>query len=140
MRTTIERGIVRFPSMILSPDRIFELMLDVEQPNADRRGKKGDRKLHEQERSGTKKVDHDAGHQGYCGIRSQGADPKSPIGMAKPERQAVAEQEVVGRPNPEHDEGVTIETISNATQARQRPILLNRQGVDVAGPTLIEVA
>ena len=56
------------------------------------------------------------------------------------ERQAVAEQEVVSRPNPEHDEGMAIETISNATEARQTPILPNRQRVDVTSPTLIEVA
>ena len=140
VRAAKERSVVRFPSMILSPDRIFELMLHVEQPNADRRSKKGDRKLYDQEGADAKKVDHDAGDESDGGIRSHGADPKPPIGIGKPKRQAVAEQEVVSRPNHEHDEGMAIETISKATQPRQRPILPNRQHVDVADPTLIEVA
>ena len=140
MRTAKERSIVRVPGMILSPNRIFELMLDVEQPNADRRSKKGDRKLHDQEGAEAKKVNHDAGDQCYCGIHSHGADPKPPIGIGKPERQAVAEQEVVSRANHEHDERMAIEMISNATQPRQRPILPNRQCVEVTGATLIQVA
>ncbi len=86
MRAAIERSVVRFPCVILSPEGIFELMLDVEQPNADLRGKKGDRKLHEQEGTSTKKIDHDAGHESYCCICSHGADPKPFIGVAKPER------------------------------------------------------
>ena len=78
MRTAKERSVVQVPSMVLSPNRIFKLMLDVEQPNADRRSKKGDRKVHDQEGADAKKVNHDAAHKSDGGIRSHGADPKPP--------------------------------------------------------------
>jgi len=87
-----------------------------------------------------RRVNHDAAHKSDGGIRSHGADPKPPIAIGKPERQAVTEQEVVSRANHEHDERMAIEMISNATQPRQRPILPNRQCVDVTGATLIQVA
>jgi hypothetical protein len=49
MRTAMQPGFVKIPALVMSLERMLELVLDIEQPDADRGGEKRDRQLHEQE-------------------------------------------------------------------------------------------
>ena len=43
MRTAMQSGFVEIPALIMGPERVFKLMLDIEQPDTDRGGEKRDR-------------------------------------------------------------------------------------------------
>jgi len=48
IRTAVQPGFVKIPTLVMGPEQILELGLDVEQPDSDRGGEKRDRQLHEQ--------------------------------------------------------------------------------------------
>src|SRR4051812_34767545 len=58
MRAAVQPGVVTIPTLVTSPKGVLELMLDIEQPDANRSGKKRDRQLHQQEWTGTEQPDH----------------------------------------------------------------------------------
>ena len=43
MRAASQRGFVKFPALLMGPECILKLVLDIEQPDTDRGGKKRDR-------------------------------------------------------------------------------------------------
>jgi hypothetical protein len=49
VRAAMQCGLVQFPSVVFCPNRILELVLDVEQPNSNRCSKQCDRQMHEHE-------------------------------------------------------------------------------------------
>ena len=49
MRTAVQRSLLEGPAVVVLPERILELVLDIEQPDADGCCEKSDGQLHEQE-------------------------------------------------------------------------------------------
>ncbi len=47
--TAMQRGFVKAPGLITEPGGVLELMLDIEQPDTDRRRQNHDGHLHQQE-------------------------------------------------------------------------------------------
>ena len=51
MRAAVQRRLVKIPVLVAIPECVFELMLDIEQPDADRGREKRNRQMHQQERA-----------------------------------------------------------------------------------------
>ena len=49
VRTPAQRRLVKIPALVMGPEGVFELVLDVEQPDADRSSEERNRKVHKQE-------------------------------------------------------------------------------------------
>ena len=47
--TALQRGLVKTPGLITGPGRALELVLNIEQPDTDRRSQNHDRQVHQQE-------------------------------------------------------------------------------------------
>ena len=80
------------------PERVLELVLDVEQPDADRGGEQHDRQMHEQERPDADEPDqHRRDHSAIAAlvamVLSQGRQPP----RIMPDRQPVLQEEQIGR-------------------------------------------
>src|SRR3984893_7775392 len=56
--TAMQRGFVKTPGLIEGPGRVLELVLDIEQPDADRCSQNHDRQMHQQERSDADQPDY----------------------------------------------------------------------------------
>jgi hypothetical protein len=73
VRTPAQRRLVKIPALIMGPESVFELMLDVEQPDADRSSEERNRKVHEQEWSNADQPNHRRDENRDCDIRRHGA-------------------------------------------------------------------
>ena len=49
MGAAAQRRLVKIPALVMGPESVLELVLDVKQPNANRTCEKRDRQLHKQE-------------------------------------------------------------------------------------------
>ena len=49
VRTAVQRGLVKVPRFIVRPKRVLELVLDIEQPDAERGADQHDRQMHQEE-------------------------------------------------------------------------------------------
>jgi hypothetical protein len=47
--TAMQRSFVKIPGLVMGPGGVLELVLDIEQPDADRRRQNRDRQVHQQE-------------------------------------------------------------------------------------------
>ena len=140
VRTAMQRGFLHAPLPILVPRRLFELVLHVKQPDADRCGHQHDRQMHQQERA-----DPDQPHQQRHDRRNgevgrHDADPRPPAGAHQPDRQPVPQHEQIGRTDPEHHDRMPVQPIGQPAPDRQRPIFAHRQRIDVAHAAAIEIA
>ena len=97
MRAAVQRRLVQVPGGGLDPKRILELMLNVEEPNADRGRKQHDGHVHEQEGgdTGDEHRPHDSKRDGHVGCH--GAQPRLPAFAGDADRQSVLQNEKIGR-------------------------------------------
>ncbi len=63
MRTAVQRRFLQIPFRIGVPNRVLELVLHIEQPNADRGGEKRDRKMNEQDGFDADQPDEQSGDE-----------------------------------------------------------------------------
>src|SRR6478672_6555594 len=91
----VQRNLLQIPRLVVGPDRMFKLMLDVEQPDADQPYHRG----------------NDTADRG---IGRHGAEPWLPTLTHQADRQAVLHDEQVSRAYAEHDEGVPVEPVTQA--------------------------
>src|ERR1700730_85666 len=70
VRTAMDRSFVKTPGFIVGPGSILELVLDIEQPDTDRRGQNQDRELHKQERPKADQPDHRGDHNRDRSVRA----------------------------------------------------------------------
>src|SRR5262249_24013208 len=75
MRTPAQRRLVKIPTLIIGPERVFELVLDIEQPNAERSSEKRNRKVHQEEWSSTNQPNHRRDEHHDCDIRRHRTQP-----------------------------------------------------------------
>jgi len=70
--TAMQRSFVKAPGLVMGPGGVLELVLDIEQPDADRRRQNHDRQVHQQEWRITDQPDHrgdknrDGGVRAHC--------------------------------------------------------------------------
>src|ERR1700748_378271 len=95
---------------------MLELMLDIEQPDTDRRREPYQR--------------GDAVRYGDIGRHS--AQPGLPAAAHEADRQAVLYEEQIGRPHTEHDGRVPVDAVAKPTPSRQRQVFPYGERVDVA--------
>ena len=128
------------PAGVGLPVGVLELVLHVEEEDADHRGEVLDGQVDEQEGLPAKDGE-DEGHQageGQVGPPDAGAH----LGLvaAVAEGQPVAEHEDPDRPDQEHHPGVAVDAVAEALPGGGRQVLLGGHGVDVADAALVEVA
>ena len=73
-------------------------------------------------------------------VGRHGAEPRPPARAHQPDRQAMLQEEQVGRAEAEHDQRMAIEAIAQPLPERARPVFLDRQRVDVADAAAVEIA
>ena len=69
MRATLQRSIVKILALIIGPEGVLELVLDVEQPDANRSCQDRDRQGHKQERTNADQIDHRGDQNRDCNVR-----------------------------------------------------------------------
>src|SRR6185437_2294648 len=117
---------LEFPARSGRPISILELVLDIEQPDADRRGEQDDRQAAEQEGDDPQRPGDEATEEDNHRVGAEDADPSLALAERAAGGDAVAHQEEVDRPDAEHDERMAIEPIGKASPSRTRQILANR--------------
>ena len=98
----------------MRPERILELVLDIEQPDADRGREQHDRHMHEQERTDADQPHHRGDESRDGDIGRHGAEPGLPAAAHDADRQPVLHNEQIGRTDAEHDDRMAIEAIAQA--------------------------
>ena len=141
MRAAMQCGVLGIPFAVARPDRVLELVLHVEQPDADRCGHQQRGQVHQQESLDADQPDQPAGHQRDGEVGRHCADPRAPaVAAHQPDRQAMLQQEEIGRSQSEHDQRMAVEPVAQAPPHRARAIFLDRQRVDVAHAAAVEIA
>ena len=115
-------------------------MLNVEQPHADRGGEQQHRQMDQQ-----KRLDADEPHQRHGDGRDRGvgrhrAEPRPPAVAHQSDRQAVLQNEHVGRAHAEHHHRMAVKPIDQPLPSRLGQIFAHRQRVDVADAAAVEIA
>ena len=140
IRTAMQRGFVKTPGLITGPGRVLELVLDIEQPHADRRRQNHDRQMHQQEGPDADQPDHRGDENRDGSIRTHRTQPGRPAVTHLPYRQPMPQDEQIHRTYAEHHDRMPIEAIKHLAPSRSRDKLADRQYVDVADASLIEIA
>jgi hypothetical protein len=78
MRTAVKGSLMYVPSLIASPKRVLELVLNIEQPDPERSADHRDRQMHEQEWTYAHGPDRDSRYQQNGEIRHHRAQPRLP--------------------------------------------------------------
>src|ERR1700733_974539 len=115
MRTALQRSNVKIPALVTGPESIFELVLDVEQPNANRTCEKRDRQLHKQEWTQADQPDHCSGENCDCEVRYHRAQPEVPTAAHQSDWQSVLQDEQIHRTDAKHYDRIPIQPIQEPT-------------------------
>ena len=119
VRAAVQGSLMHPPIPVFGPDRPFKLVLDVEQPYADRGGQQDDWDLHEQKRADPDKPDNRRRQDRESGIGCQRAEPGTPVQQLS-RREPLLHQEEIGRSDAEQDQRMTVTSVSQASPARAR--------------------
>ena len=140
MRAALHRTGLEAPARVPLPVGVLVLVLDVEQPDADRRGQPGDRRLHQQEVAPPHQRRHGHDHARDREIGREDAAPGVPPGRRRRRGQPLLEDEDADRADTEHGERAARQPVGQPPPGRQPPELGHGQRVDVADATPVEVA
>ena len=69
MRTAMQPSFLKIPAIVVDPECILKLVLDIEQPDTNRGSEKRDRQLHKQEWADADQPDHGRYQDCDCNIR-----------------------------------------------------------------------
>src|SRR4029079_14537993 len=138
--TSVQRSNMEIPITLALPKRVVVLVLDIKQPDADRRRKKRDGQVYEKKQSNANPPDDCSDQYSNSSIGRHDAQPGSPTAAHHSDGQTVTKKEQVSRPQAEHHRRVPIETIRKPAQGRARLKLGNRQCCDVANAPTIQIA
>ena len=120
------------------PVDIFELVLHVEQPDAQSGGQYRDGELDQEERSETDRVVTGAQYRGQNQVGAQDAESLYPAGPSLPE--AVLHHEEESRADYKQCHGVAVGPIAQSQRPRLGGVLCGGQGPDVARAASVEIA
>ena len=131
---------MQLPVVFLGPVRFFELVLDVEQPNADRCRDNGCRNIDQQEGHQTAEPDDQGNNNGHCRVGAHCGNPELPTRTHVADRQAVFQNEdIAGAKNKQHQR-MAIEAVHQPAPPPARAVFFNRQRQDVAHAALVQIA
>ena len=138
IRAALERRLVVAPGIGALPVGILELVLDVEQPDADRAREQRGRHLNEQEalpaEQPAKQPDHRRERQ--VGAPHAAADPW-PLAARD---EAWREDHRPDRPQPEHHDRVADQPVAQPAVPRQRLVLGDRERRDIPDAAPVQIA
>jgi len=140
MRRTVKRRLVEAPAVVPGPERLSELMLHVEEPDADRSGEDHDGRMHHQKclhADQPHEPRRDRDDRGIGGLR---ADPGPPARTHQPDRQALLQQEHIGRPDDEEHDRMAVEPVFEPAPPGARQIFAHGERIDVADAAPVEIA
>src|SRR5579863_1547340 len=89
MRTAAQCSFMDVPGLIVSPKRIFELVLHIEQPDPERSADEHDRQLHKQKRADADHANDDGCEEPNSEIRRHGTQPRLPTVAHQADRQTL---------------------------------------------------
>jgi hypothetical protein len=140
VRTAGKGGIGYVPLVLAAPARVFELVLDVEEPHAGHRREKHRGKEHE----GKHLPAAEPGEAGQDGrnrrVRRHGAEPVLPSRSHQSDGKPVLKEKAVEGHDTEQEQRMTDKPIEATSDAALRAILGDRHGRQVADPAPVEVA
>lgn len=139
VRAAIERGLVQLPVLRLVPMRRLELVLDIEQPHADRGGDERGGQEHEEKRVEADKPDDGTKDDEQHQVGAHGAEPVAGL-VHQAQGQAVLQDEQVARAKAEEHQGVPVGSVQEAAEGRAGAVFADREGGDVADAAMVEVA
>src|SRR5579871_5930168 len=138
--TSMQRSFVKTPGLVVGPGGALELVLNIEQPDADRRRQNGDRQVHQQKWPDADQADHAGDQYRNDGVRAHRAEPGLPAAAHHPDRQPMAQDEQIARADAEHHHWMPVQTIEHSTPSGPREEFTHGQRVDVAEASLIEIS
>ena len=133
-----ERGVVVAPRLARLPVGVLELVLDVEEPDADAARQQERGQLHDQESRPPEQPAERGDEDDEGEVRAECAPPKPPGG--RPGNDPWLEHEHPERAEPEHHERVSEQPVAEPSPPRPGSILVDRQRLDVADTATVEVA
>ena len=111
VRTAVERGIVELPVGRAVPGRFLELVLHVEEPDADRRRPEGAGQPDQEDRRPAPHGPEPGEDHGEREVRAHGADPEPRALAFEPQGQPVLNEEHPGRPEAEENERMAVKAV-----------------------------
>src|SRR5262245_18144949 len=112
VRAAVKSRLLERPGRTSGPISVFELMLDVKQPNADRGCQQRYRQLHEQKRAHADQPHHRRDNKCDRRIGRHDTEPGSPVAAQPVERKAVPQHEEIGWGQSEHDGRMAVQPIA----------------------------
>ena len=136
----LERGPVEVPRAFRSPVRRLELVLHVEQPDADGPGQQRDRHLHHGEPVEADQETHRDDNQRRQEVAQQDVGQEPPAPAQHVERQPELDDENPGRRDADHNDRVAIAAVAQLPPPGQRRVFADRQRRYIADPARVEIA
>mmetsp|Transcript_6990 Transcript_6990/g.12203 ORF Transcript_6990/g.12203 Transcript_6990/m.12203 type:complete len:312 (+) Transcript_6990:150-1085(+) len=136
----VKGRVLHGPIAVTIPDRILELVLDIEQPHADdRREEYGGQ---ENEQHDIQPAEPEQATDNGCNrkIGALRADPVAPAPAHDTDGQAVLQEEGVERHDAEKEQRVAHEAVAHATDPAFFAVFPHRQRWQIAGAPMVEVA
>lgn len=140
MRAAVQGGVVEVPRLVVVPGGAFELVLHVEQPDADRGGQHDDRQMHQQEGLEPDGPDQRAGDRSGRQVGRHSARPRLPAVAPHAHGHAMQHDKLDRRADDEQHQRVAVEPVAQAAEQRQRAVFRDGQRIDVAHAAAFEIA
>jgi len=140
MRTTMHSGLHCAPLCGAFPIDAVELVLDIEQPHADRGCQPHRRKVNEQQALPASQPPGEADEQRDHGVCAHGAEPWTKPFMHQPHWKALQQKEDVERAEHEKNDWVAIEPIEKPAPRALGAIFLDGERRQRTEPAPVEVA
>src|SRR5438309_1170179 len=114
IRASVQRCVLLDPCSIAFPERVLELVLDIEQPDPDGGGKQHDRKMHDEEGLDADEPDEHRDDECDRGVGCHGAEPWLPSGAEQANRKPLLQDKEERRADPEEHDRMPVNPISQA--------------------------
>jgi hypothetical protein len=136
----MQRSFVKTPGLVVGPGGVLELMLDIEQPDTDRRRQNHDRQVQQQEGPGADQPTSSRQPELRWRRSYPSYSATAPGVTHPPYRQPMPQDEQRRGTYAEYHYWMSVQTIKDLTPSRPRDKLADGQHVNVAGAPLIEIA
>ena len=131
---------MQVPVPVARPARLLELVLDVEHPDADRGGEQHDRQMHQQERLDADQPDQQGDDRARSPDWSPWCWPTAASRAHQADRQAMLQDEEIGRADAEHHQRMAVQAIAQPAPEGAGTVLVDGQRLDVADAAAVEIA
>ena len=136
----MKRHDLQIPRLVVGPQGILKLVLNIEQPDPGRGRQQHDWQMHKQERTDADEPYHRGDKSRDGDVCRAGAEPGLPTTTHHADWQPVLYDEQIGRGQAEHDDRVPVDPVTQPTPSAPREVLVHSQGVDVTDSAVLEIA